>query len=535
MSRAERITLGFSVATGLALVAWMLLRMDAGLDLTDEGYYLNWISSPWDFATPLTQFGFVYHPFYELLGGDIVRLRQFNLLLTLGAAYVLCVTVVPRPALAFVLATSALAFWQLWLPTPNYNSLAFQALMLAVTGLLRPTRMGWILLGFGGGLLFLAKPTSAALLMLPVALYLWATRRWAWRGIALSAATAFGVLIVSALLIDGSLVHFVLHMQEGVGDIALLHAGAESQRIWRLDDWPMNSMLWQVSFGLVVVVAACIMRPRLVPCVGIAACIAAWCVMAAYVLPEGDALPYAGLVVLGPVVGALLISVRPAPGRASWVLALCFLALPLVYAFGSTNDYWFMAQCVGLFWVLAAAVVLAPHRPHALLPLAIVAQTLTVVLVALAMQHPYRQAAPLAAQQTHIAVRGTDLKVAPDIALLLPPMETLAQEAGFLPRQPLIDMSGENPLVAYMLNATPMPMAWTLGGYKGSAALLEKKLDAVGCAAFANSWVIDAPEGARRIPLAVLERRGMRLEKIGTVGNLVLYRAKGSTCEATHE
>ena len=55
-----------------------------------------------------------------------------------------------------------------WLPTPSYNSLALQSLMIAATGLLlmerdgsRESLTGCMLLGIGGWLAFMAKPTTA--------------------------------------------------------------------------------------------------------------------------------------------------------------------------------------------------------------------------------------------------------------------------------------------------------------------------------------------------------------------------------------
>ena len=75
-------------ALGSVLVLGLLLKYSAyGIDFTDESFYLVWISNPFIYSVSLTQFGFIYHPLYSLLGGDIAALRQANILITYGLAW----------------------------------------------------------------------------------------------------------------------------------------------------------------------------------------------------------------------------------------------------------------------------------------------------------------------------------------------------------------------------------------------------------------------------------------------------------------
>jgi hypothetical protein len=62
-------------ACTVALSAW---TADRGLDFTDEGFYLNWVSRPFLYEGSRTQFGFIYHPVFDALGGDIASFRRFN-------------------------------------------------------------------------------------------------------------------------------------------------------------------------------------------------------------------------------------------------------------------------------------------------------------------------------------------------------------------------------------------------------------------------------------------------------------------------
>src|ERR1700737_2348900 len=93
-SGMQWIALLVSVGASLSLVGWVMLRCRSGFEFTDEGFYLNWISNPWDYHASVTQFGFVYHPLYKLVGGDIALLRQANVLILFALGWALCAALV---------------------------------------------------------------------------------------------------------------------------------------------------------------------------------------------------------------------------------------------------------------------------------------------------------------------------------------------------------------------------------------------------------------------------------------------------------
>ena len=78
-----------SALVSVCTLIWLLWYCRYGMDFTDEGHYLHWISNPFIYPVSFTQFGFVYHPLYELLNGNIVALRQANILILFGLAWVL--------------------------------------------------------------------------------------------------------------------------------------------------------------------------------------------------------------------------------------------------------------------------------------------------------------------------------------------------------------------------------------------------------------------------------------------------------------
>ena len=64
------------------LLALLFASCRHGLEFTDEGFYWASIAYPRALSASATQFGFAYHPLYLALDGNLVLVRQANLLLT---------------------------------------------------------------------------------------------------------------------------------------------------------------------------------------------------------------------------------------------------------------------------------------------------------------------------------------------------------------------------------------------------------------------------------------------------------------------
>lgn len=78
----EKVIMAISFVGTVFMLFFVFLYSRYGFDFTDESYYLSWIANPFDYAASATQFGFIYHPLYVLLDGNIAALRQANILIT---------------------------------------------------------------------------------------------------------------------------------------------------------------------------------------------------------------------------------------------------------------------------------------------------------------------------------------------------------------------------------------------------------------------------------------------------------------------
>jgi hypothetical protein len=564
----ERSSLALSAVVTLATLGWLLWRSHYGLDFTDESSHLIWIVNPWIYKVSPYLYGYIYHPLYLLVAGDIAQLRQGNMLITFGLAWLLCFTLfrvafkttassetIPRSVtsvLSAALAISAFLLFNLWLTTPSYNSLAFQSLLIAGIGLLLAEKnysgislAGWGLIGFSGWLAFMAKPTTAAGLGFIAVLYLVAAAKLNFRLLVLSSATAAGLMLCSALAIDGSILGFAERLKNGAESYAKLSESYAASGILRWD-WDRQAFdreekLVLACSTLLVFVTVYLSFSSRATSRSLSIIISTLAALVGLVLtfglltPSLKNYPFKGLLIwavpLGTLLAALVKYRENVPSlltRDGIVIALCFASFPHVYAFGTDNNYWWAASSAGIFWGLAGAAILAyanvkPISWRMFLPIAAAAQLTTIVILYISMEYPYRQTQPLRQNDQVIAFGADQVKIilARDYADYVLLLRRAANGAGFERGTPMIDMTGHYPGALYSLGARSIGRSWINGGYKGSEAFAISMLDLVPCSEIAQAWILAEDDGPKQLPMEMLKRYGIDVQhdyaEVGTL------------------
>ena len=564
--RVENFALLISVAASVVLIGWIVWLCRCGIDFTDEGFYLNWIAHPSLYKASHTQFGFIYHPLYLLFGGDIVLLRQANILITLALAWLLFFSFfrtqagrnepadswhpLPCAGLSYVLSTSALALLHFWLPTPNYNSLALQALLLCGIALLlakadssRPSLLGWGLIGVSGWLAFMAKPTTAAALSVIVVLYLAVSGKMKLRHMTLSVATAAALLLLSAWMIDGSIARFALRLINGAADVQKLQGGYALSAILRWDDLNFTSSDKYTLAGstlLVYLASSLALSTHHIARLLASLFTLLFSIAGLAVLTGAFPLSLSPALILGPQFwaipfGATLAVLAAAPrhwsaliSRRNWSLALCFVVLPYIFVVGHNGNYWSGATGSTVFWVFVAIVILNMKAPSAkswgaFLPLAAATQLGIAVLFSISTKYPYRQPQPLQQNSdiVQVAFSGSRLRLASGDADYLHALGRLTEHGGFKPGDPMIDLTGRYPTSLYMIDARAVGLPWLCGGYPGSADMVAAALDRVPNHTLKKAWILTEPTGPRKLSPDILERYDIDLVKnyieVGTI------------------
>jgi len=562
-------------------------------DRTDEGFYLNAISRPSDDRATILLFGYAYHPVFALVGGNVVALRWAGIVLTVAAGALLTWTVLGRErlvgagwgrrpwgriALSVAVGATGLMTLVQYPLTPSYNSLALQALCVVGAGLAlvlfdvgRRALMGWGLIGLGGMLTFLAKPTTALIAALLVAAAVLAVLvrdlvlpglaegvgRRRTRGLLLGVPVALGTTLGVAglvLLLSGE------SPQEMLTRIRVGLEASESlgghPNILRWDPFPVDRLFVLPTVGVLALLLLGFAgrprsgrRPHPVRVAVSLVLAAAGGVISLWAWREADVVSDVALnlpAMLWSVAAAAVVLLpwalwrRVGPdvdyveaaagggGRVALVSLVGFLLLaPAAHAFGTNNNLWSSAGRAVTLWVVAAIIVLARVGRPAVPAPAIGVLVLLAPAIATTALSPYRYASMARADvPTAISEHGGTVGLTPADARATRELLDLGSRLGITEQTGIIDLTGDSPGYIYQLGARPLGQDWLLGGYPGSEATAELALAQESCDHLGRALILRAPEARRRIEDSVLERFGLNVARDYTlVGSFTRSRA----------
>lgn len=551
--KAQIILLAFIAISTFAMLYWVVHYIPYGFDFADESLHLVSMADPFEYDFALTLFGFVLHPFYIFLDGSIPALRLWNLVFLFVLAVVLCYTyfktVLPdmtwsRSQLGIISAGAAtviLMYYDSWQPTPSYNSLALQGVILSIIGLLLASRSGnhndhlaYVILGVGGWITFMSKPTSAIGLAAATVVFLIASRNFRMKQMAISAGTALSLLLLSAILIDNSLMVFIHRIMSGFDLLHLMktkHGLVHSFRI----DIPRLSPLLVLNILVLSIVAlfsayCFISRKRIIFLMGLSLIVALFSAAFSIIVWHQDivlnitATTWASqyLFIFGAILPAFILPVllkgkvyfNRIP-RNVWAISGLLAVSPHIYAFGTINNMWLQASSAALFWFLSGLTILIPlinstRSTAILMPFILTAQVATVALVQSGMQDPTRQPFPIWTFHSPITFGHSASPIFLDsgFATYISDARATAHAAGFAPKTSLIDLSGVSPGILHALEANSIGLPWMIGRQLGSLNYAQAALERVDCEKFAKSWVLLEPNGPRSISSDLLINLG---------------------------
>ena len=513
----------------------MLDLRTLGFDITDESFYLLWITDPARYPVSLSQFGFVYHPLFRLLDGDIAALRATNVTITWICGVLLAREIVPhlscefgrwgKEALAIALGSVALLVFDNGLMTPSYNNLALQGLLVAAAGMVRlagPEERGdgasasWLAIGMiaaGGTGLFLGKPSSAALLAPVAAAYLLfvgehACSRERLRQVAMAGVASAALLLAAAIMVDGGAIAFATRLAEAMEIAATMGGGHDFAAVLRFDI-PHLDRAAMLMIGTTCTVTALLrwastsagLRDLILPGLAVMALLLVALELAGAPAGVLRINQFQRLVMLAipatALVSLMLSSERWLLSRWRWATATLLGVLPFIYAFGSNAHYWQMGGAAALFWVLGA-LLLMPER-WAVLFITPIAQMLCALLLGLGVAHPYRQPGPATAFAADIRAGRSILRVDAGFARQVAEILGQTRAAGYHASTPIVDLTGQSPGLVYLLQGVAPGQPWLLGGYPGSHRAAKAALALADCSALAEAWLIVEPGGQRAL------------------------------------
>jgi hypothetical protein len=563
------------VLVWFALAAcWLVLiwAMGRGYEFSDDANYLIWDATPRSYSWSVSEFGFLWHPLYQLVGGDIRLFRIAGAILLSGSAGIFGWSIsrfiasrLPRSsAPVLVVSMMTASFWGFawWIPSPGYNELNLIGLLLFMAALILAARAIQTteivafaaLAALGLTLTAFAKAVSAlaALIMGLLWLLLLRPRRPVlFTLVASGCGLAF--LMLGIVWIDGDPSHFIRRKLVAVQLLQLISSGHSVAHIFLSTIDPVIDLQAHAaqSLPLLEILAAGFVWSilllwvdvryaawkgwlNIVAAVALAAIVAVW-------RADGALTPRYHVALIAPLVLtisaglSLLTRFRRDEGGAYVrpIVALAFLSLCATVSFslGTDNKLIFHGSQAAVFWfaalVLLAAAAPAASRDDLVSGAALMGSLLTVGMLIGATANPYRLLAPIWQQTVPVSIGAarSPLLVDEVTARYIDTLQDAANAHGFAFGTPVINLTGDSPGTVFALGGTTLGRPWLNGGYPGSTDHARGYLRLVDQSQLRRAWILTGPDTSEATIPADSVLQSLGLDFPGG------YRAVGKACK----
>lgn len=534
----------------IALYCWMAPR---SFEFTDESYYFHNYLHWREFTGTLTFFGAYFEWPFRALGMNIGAMRVLTLVMVLACSAVLMHSLLrfdlreqtdggmPAAATPFSrwyliapMASAMMFFGYLaTLRAPSYNTLSLFTMALCTACLLRtleqqaagrPGRAIPLLYGILLGACFLAKASSAALMVLGHTLFfLGFARNWQWKRlleiVGLVTAGFAANLAVLSFLFPG----WIDSLREALVILSIrsgTHNDYSTGRMLLRLRWDIQVALAATWPGLVIAGVfffAARRKLRTASPILVSFVVLALVSVAAFGLvhEKQTRLWLVGMVVAS--LGMYILERRGRPLRSMTraervdlaVMALLYY-LALAFSMGSNLSTLGHSAIASTFVFCGVYVRLYRLAHLGLLPRpALAAAACVLCLPALLVQFwaltkveaDYRQLHPLIEHDIPVTVGApaTRLWVDATTAKTLSDMKALADKAGVKPGNDILDLTGDGPGFIYAVGANPLATPWMIGGYEGSDAAADHIMGTISPASLRAAWMLTSLNNPLRV------------------------------------
>jgi hypothetical protein len=520
-----------TVLISVAILSLFITFLNHGFDFSDEGFYLNSILDPWIYDITSSQFGFIYHFLFNILYNNISNFRLITFIILFLCTFIYLYFLIKKYffyninnpifliSLAFIFSVFSVLIYSLWLPTPNYNLLNYTGLLITTIGILlvdyyrnslkkhlRRSLFGWLAIGLGGFLVFMAKPQSAVGLAVMVVLWAWHSKLFSLKGAALAVASSFGLLLASGVILDGSIDEFINRYQMAL----MMTKVAKSHDVAEL--LVLSPSFLKAAYGpktliflaALLVWGAALARFSALPqkrrwLIFVALTSIAFAVWL-FLLPETLSFIYSkGILICFPALGLILRDRVKGiySDRGKLGFALLLISLSFLYSLGSNNPAVIGLSLSSLFIFTGLAIIAVKPGDDAiyrLAGLALMGLVIISFIMSVAWRNPYRQLSPLWAANVSVPIpqNAGKLRLPSYQAQFLDSVYSIANRASFQPGTPVIDLTGRLPGVIYAMGGRSPKTAWLGSGYSGSRDAAVMSLGRLTCVELASAWVIAA-------------------------------------------
>ena len=509
-----------SILVSIFTLVWFLRFYDTGIEFSDEGKYLVEINFPFEYEYLVTNYGLFYHFIGKMIGFEITNLRFFNVLFTFTLASIATyVSIRPHKnntshsknnsaIIAFISGCCSMSFFGIvWVLTPNYNSLTFQALLLIWIGVVKvsnndpgPKQNTYLAyIGLTLGILFIAKPTSMLILCPILLAYLVVANLFNWKL----------VLLVPITSIFTILVFSIFKFQNPLGLFSDLHKGilftlelSTEYSLLQILTIPSAISIFSILIYIFRFRAKALFSSHInwIPIYVISSIMGISFGLAVIILTGVNIF----LAILLTLLALYTLKTRWDKSIPRYFLFL--LIFPFIAAFGSNNNM-LVQSLMYSYFILLFIIVVVTHEKQDLQAnnllswILLSSILLTFQSVFWSSTHPYRQNQSITKMDSNLNLDAplTGLLVSKEVGNFFQETSSLSRAVGFSRGTPILDLSGQSSTLLFSLNAKILADSWLIGGYPGSNSVALSKINELQCAELKSAWLLLEPDGPRAI------------------------------------
>ena len=520
---------------------------NSGLDITDEGSYLNLILNPDQYKT-ITQSGFVYNSFFILLDYNIASLRKINLLTNFFLSYWLFFLLFKRLIKinfyynqALLITLSMVSFLSIHSLTPNYNSLAFQGLLITCIGILSieyKKNIGCLLIGIGGWLVFMGKPTSIVALSIILLIY-FIGKKNSFNTIVLSSTVGVILILITSVMIDGSPITFIKRFLEALSHVKIFSSVYGSEIIFKkltsvVRDYNaqnLNSILY--TFLSIIVICFIFYYVTFAKFINIKSNLyfkIIFFTLIVFLLIFINFYHFKWInifdryqrlqifAILSCSIFAALkfnqFKLKNVYENLQLKLIFLFLSLPFVYAFGTGSNVLKKSLDAGIFYFIVSLIIIIPsikkkNNINYLVLFSFLSLLISCIHINWIIENPIRQTNSLKLNNYIINYNEDKnfIKLNKSQGEYIYKAKIIAKDAGLKKGDHILDLTGKSPGLIFLLDANSLGAPWMIGGYPGSLEFAKAKIQSTSCEKISKSWIMH-DNFSRNISLDILKSYG---------------------------
>ena len=554
------------------LLVVIMFSLDKGFEFTDESFGVLYALYPESVKIPLSLTGFATNVLFEMGGQTIPGMRLMGLLFLMLAASIFYFSLIRFlknyfPSLNFgeksgyllpLFLLGSLCVYRVWWLTPSYNWLALCAALIVMSGLLGASSKNkkgvsegiattrhlssGVLIGLGGVIAYMAKPTTALMLMLISFVFL---------AVFLKGRERTGLFFASSLIATMAMFFlvevvasgpsaYIKSVLEGLELLSALNSGHSVDDVQKTIAVVVAGYF--IAFGKVVIL--------FVPII----------LAAAFIKKTGRNIEsgkkyFVGysiaisFYVLAKYTSKYWNDLYPNIGYSGFVLSVVFMVSVWIFAFFHKEPKQHLNALLAMqvlhFILFLAATSVSLGSNSGTLDLLTISSvfivamlycsasmvdmfteksyfnylTTGVVCISVlavfykAYENPFRLPASISQQtvETKMFTKGVTLKVDKYTARYVAELQESAKKAGWKPGNMLIDLTGQTPGATIVLGAEFFFTPWVIGGYTGSNDFARIIYSFGKNHELSKAWLLVAPDGSRKLDRNILSEFNMRL------------------------